>query len=587
MGWPAALLALALGTSCAYGWTRWLMPDAGESRLARALTTLGLSVGGLTLAMFWGLVLVPGGSAGLGALLGIALIGGTGAWLARRVPPPHPVASRPAAGREALVLPLTLVATVAGVAILFDAAYWPFAAGDALAVYAPLAKELYESGRLPAGEGLYEAYPMLVPMAYAYGFWAYGGPNEQLARTIAAILGVAAIGCAGALARAFHGAAAGAGAAALVALTPVFSIWATTGYVDAPAGFYMGLATLHAWRWWRESDARSAALAGLTAGLAMWTKNAALTLGVTLALVGAARLWRGQPACRGAVVRQLALLAGVTLLTAGPWYVRNLVTFGVVVPDTIWTYLADRTPRALLVMADPRRRFVPPGWFFTAALAYGLTHLVWARRGFGEGGRAPWGLCMAVVAPFLAAWWWLASYDARFLLLILPVLAAMAALMLAELAQKSGLAVTPGRVRWAARVVVVVAALALPLSLRAAVEHKWVLLAGPFLDGETKLRMQLGGLPALARALNQLPSGCRVVNVPPMARYYVDARRLRVSFGEPRRPTSPANLSEEADYVAFRLAEEPPADWARDGRLLLRTRDGYTLYRTQGTGPGC
>src|SRR5262245_21936141 len=212
--------------SCAHGWTRWLMPDPDESRLARALTTLSLSVGGVTLAMLWGLTLAPGVSVGFSAMIGIALIGSTGAWLARRAPPARGTTSLPI-GDRALILPLALMAAVVGVAILFDAAYWPFAPGDALAVYAPLAKALYETGRLPTGEGLYEAYPMLGPIAYAYGFWAYGGPHEQVARTIAAILGVAAIAAAGALASTLRGSAAGAGAAALVALTPVFSVWAT------------------------------------------------------------------------------------------------------------------------------------------------------------------------------------------------------------------------------------------------------------------------------------------------------------------------------------------------------------------------
>jgi dolichyl-phosphate-mannose-protein mannosyltransferase len=586
VGWPTALLGLGLAMSCAHGWTRWLMPGPDESRLARALTTLGLSVGGVTLAMLGGLALAPGVSVGLSAMLGIALIGGTGAWLARRAPPARRAASLPV-GDWTLIVPLTLMAAVVGVAILLDAAYWPFAPGDALAIYAPQAKALYETGRLPEGEGLYEAYPMLGPMAYAYGFWAYGGPHEQVARTIAAILGVAAIATAGALASTLRGAAAGAGAAALVAMTPVFSVWATTGYVDAPAAFYVGLATLHLWRWWTYADRRTAALAGVAAGLAMWTKNAALTLVVSLALVGAARWWRAHAAQRAAVLRQLAILGGVTVLTAGPWYARNLLTFGVLVPDTIWTHLVDHSPRVLLAMADPRRRFAPPGWLYTAALAYGLGRLAWPRDSASDGGRARFGLCAAVVIPFLAAWWWLASYDTRFLLLILPVLAAMAALMLAELAQFSGLASMPGGTRRATGVAITLAALALPLALRAAVEHKWGLLAGPFLDGETKREMQLGGLPALARAVNQLPAGCRVINVPPMARYYVDAGRLDVSFGEARSPRAPSEFAAEADFVALRLTEEPPVEWARDGRLLLRTRDGYALYRTRGDGTGC
>jgi 4-amino-4-deoxy-L-arabinose transferase-like glycosyltransferase len=371
----------------------------------------------------------------------------------------------------------------------------------------------------------------------------------------------------------------GLGAAGLVALTPVFCRWASSGYADVPAAFFVTLSALHAWRWWRSGGGRDAVLAGLAAGLAMWTKNSALTLPVTLAALTALRWHAGRRAAdddAGGPLRWTPVwLAAIAMVaTAGPWYVRNVVVFGFVVPPGApWTHLAPRDLATLLVMARwAPQQFWVPGWLFTGAIAFGAWRLV------REGPRraAPWAILLAFVLPFGAAWWALASYDTRFLMLIVPVLAVMAALMLDDLASRARRRLPAG---WAARLslTTALAVLALaPFSVRKAVEHKAVLLREPVLSDADRHRLRLGGLYEVARAVSALPPGSRVVGLPSRARYYVEAGRLHLS-GALASKLPPGQL-ERYDYVVLRPEDREPPGWLRERRLLLRTGDGYALY---------
>ncbi|MFN8447294.1 MAG: glycosyltransferase family 39 protein [Anaerolineae bacterium] len=73
-------------------------------------------------------------------------------------------------------------------------------------------------------------------------------------------------------------------AALVLALTPFFSRWASSGYVDLPMAFFYALAAVFALRLYESGRLRDAALAGALVGLAAWTKNAALIGIVLLAL---------------------------------------------------------------------------------------------------------------------------------------------------------------------------------------------------------------------------------------------------------------------------------------------------------------
>src|SRR5205085_4275494 len=97
------------------------------------------------------------------------------------------------------LLSKALFATIVvnGAAIIFNAVSWPFGVGDALDLYAPFGKHLYETSALPIGDRMYEAYPMLIPMAYAFTHWAAGGTNEYVARLVPALMAVGAVAAAG------------------------------------------------------------------------------------------------------------------------------------------------------------------------------------------------------------------------------------------------------------------------------------------------------------------------------------------------------------------------------------------------------
>jgi hypothetical protein len=301
------------------------LPPGRRDRLTLALTTFGLGLGGLTLWMFWIALLWPGRLGLLPALVGVGGLGALGVGLARgdlRPDPAPPPGADP--GDGVLRATLAVVVVLHCGAIVLNAAVWPFRDWDALALYAPTARTVYRTGALPAATGPYEGYPMLVPLAYAYTHWAVGAVNEYVARLVPALMAVGAVGAAAALGREMGSPAAGRLAASLVVLTPVFCHWASSGYVDVPTAYYVVLSALFVWRWWRDGHGRDALLAGLTGGLAMWTKNAALTLLPSFAALVLVRWWLGRRGSRAGGTHlpgwgQVGLLVGATGSRSAPW----------------------------------------------------------------------------------------------------------------------------------------------------------------------------------------------------------------------------------------------------------------------------
>ena len=139
---------------------------------------------------------------------------------------------------------------------------------------------------LTGADSLYRAYPVLIPLNYTYAYFASGWENEYLAKTIATLLSLACIPAAYVLGKKLRGERTGWLAALVLALTPFFSRWASSGYVDLPMAFFYTLAAIFALRLYDDHSASllDAALAGALIGLAAWTKNAALIGIVLLAL---------------------------------------------------------------------------------------------------------------------------------------------------------------------------------------------------------------------------------------------------------------------------------------------------------------
>ncbi len=579
-----AFMLFGLSGAAGYGAARALLPHASRDRIGLLVTTLALAVGVLTQAMVWVALLLPGKLGPGSALVALVVLVAAGALVLRRRRPAESHEPSDGAPTAMATRALAVAALAVSVAILLGAVLWPFGDGDALAVYGPLGRVIAATGSLPVGEGLYEAYPMQVPMLYAAVEWLCGGPSEYLSRFLAAVLAVAGVAAAGWLARELRSARAGWLAAALLAACPVYCGWATTGYADIPAGFFTVLAAVFAWRWWRSRVLADAVLGGAAAGLALWTKNSTLTLLVSGPALAAAWWWadrtrrqRHDPRSSGADAAapwrwsHIAAAAAAAAVVAAPFYVRNVVVFGFAVPATVW---ADRARHDLAGLLDPLRPeqgFGLLGWAGAATVAICLWRLIRTR------GAAPAGaLLVSVVAPFVAAWWWWASYDPRFLVTLLPVAAGFSGWLLDEAIE--GLEARHLRhARWVAALVVTAVVIGTPIALRRAVEHKRELLAHPWMNDLERHRLQVGGLYELAHAINRLPAGVRVSGVPPAARYYLDLdRRPRVAWAS-------ANESPCAEAFDFHVLSPPARETAARapclGRMVLRTSDGYRLIR--------
>jgi hypothetical protein len=130
-----------------------------------------------------------------------------------------------------------------------------------------------------------------------------------------------------------------------------------------------------------------------------------------------------------------------------------------------------------------------------------------------------------------------------------------------------------GRLPWAAALAVLALA---PFALRKTVEHKAVLLLAPTLGDAERHRLRLGGIYDVARAVNGLPPGSRVIGLPSRARYHVQAAALHLS-GQSASRLSRDQL-ERYDYVVLRPEDPAPPAWLEGLRPLLRTPDGYALY---------
>jgi len=259
---------------------------------------------------------------------------------------------------------------------------------------------------------------MLLPLSHTYAYLAAGALDEYLAKVAVAALALGALGATYALGRALYGPRVGLGAAALLALTPEFARWASAGYTDIPAGFFAALAALAAWWLAEERSLRAAWLLGAMAGLAAWTKNSALAFALSAGLWLVYARWRGWANWRHGLV----LAAGVAL-TAGPWYARNLLEFGRLVPPTVWSEQARHTAAMAVPFLGELPAYSAPGLIVTAGMAWSAVEALRGARPFADRARLLW----IMAGPFAAAWWWVASYETRFLQAVYPLLCVMGA----------------------------------------------------------------------------------------------------------------------------------------------------------------
>lgn len=561
-----ALATLSLVFMAPYA--RLLLPTTPRSLLIAA--TLALSTGTLSLVVLWiGLLGIPIDWR-LAALI-CAVMSATGGVLWWRRRPMLAGIDKPFKLRD-LPLPaqvsLLIVALLAAL-ILFNAVYWPFAIDDAVTIYAFWGKQIALTGKLPTGT-FYEAYPQLVQTIYAVIFQASGQINEYAAALIPAVLSVGAMLAAYLLGSQLFSWSVGLIAALLIALTPAYANWASSGYVDLPMSFFYAMTAVFLIRWERDQRWQDAMLTGIMAGLAMWTKNSALILLPVLGLWSMYQVWRQR---RLPNLRHVALFTVALLFVGGTWYIRILLVVGVIVPPTGWTDKAIHTVSTLLPYLTDRPHF-PIGIVLTVGLLFMLWRLISSRA--QEYAAA---LLLIFYVPFFAAWWLFASYDVRFLFGVLPIAAVMGAYAVATLLRWLN------RFTWfssfhqhpAGRAVIVVGLLALAsLPMFTAVDFKTELIRQPFPSDEEKHRITYGARYDMAQWINaNVPRGSVIWSQDLLLPFLVDDRRV-VGGGWPTSPEQFAGY----DYWLLSPSDVLPAwfDDAFTSTQPLHESAGYRLY---------
>ena len=300
---------------------------------------------------------------------------------------------------------------------IMNASYWPFFRDDTLGIYAPFASTIYESQTLIPLEGLtdlynrYESYPMMIPLTYAYTYLSSNQVQEFLAKTVSTLLALATIPAAYLLGKSSHSKEVGWLSAGLLALTPAFWRWASSGYVDLPMALFTTLSAYYALRLWKKGEIKDAFLTGIHIGLATWVKNAGLVLYPIIFL------WCILGFRFGKIRLHHFLFVVITSIVSGSiWYLWTFWQAGIVIPDTAWTEQAQHTVSSLFVFVFQWENYSFVGWLIISGIAIGIREL------FNNGIKNPEiSILLVWFVPFWLVWWWFVSYDSRFILLFLPV----------------------------------------------------------------------------------------------------------------------------------------------------------------------
>jgi 4-amino-4-deoxy-L-arabinose transferase-like glycosyltransferase len=463
-----AWLGMILLIGSAYGWAaRWLSDDVP----LRICLTLALGIGALTLAMFWlSLVGIIWQVALILLSTAVLLLPG---WRLRR----H---------LHLLTLPSTwtayewgaLIAVLAvAAAVLFNAVYWPFSRTDAVDIYHAQALEMTASRALlplTGADSLYRAYPMGIQLGYTFAYLLAGWSNEYLARLIPALLSLGCLPAVYVLGRMIGGRTAALLAMLLLALTPTFGRWASAGYVDLPMAFFYSLSVIFCYRLAASHGWQDALLAGMMMGLAAWTKNAAL-VGIGLMGVWLVGLW----VLRRIDIRLVIISLAACAFVAAPWYVRNLIGAGFLMPATAWVDQAEPTLDSLLILVTHPEIFGIPG---------AILLISWAKMTLDAARQRTVQAILLVwfTVPFFAVWWLFASYDPRFLLLFLPLLTVIGGVTLAQFLPR-----LPQR-RWMRIVTAAVVGALTLYSMWISIEFKDNILRDPFMDDAAKQQIVAG-----------------------------------------------------------------------------------------------
>ena len=314
---------------------------------------------------------------------------------------------------------------------------YPFYRYDTITRFAPNARALFTLARIP--ESL-TGYPLGMQMLYTFGFMAAGGVNDHFAGIFVALTALGMIGCVYLSTRLIFNERAAWCATLLAISSPVFVDWATSGYVDVPEGFYHGLTFIFALLWLQRGETRYAVLAGVIAGFALWIKHSSLVLLPALAVVPLLRIAetlakRATPLQK--IRREMLLgIASISVLAiiGVTWYARSYLMGAHVfpAPSTYDELFIDRTLSAFITFWHRRDEWGLPFGLMTL-FGFVLLPVLFAARWRPTSNLQPPTsnlqsliLLLAFTLPYHFLWWWQFTYQARYLLVSLPMYAALA-----------------------------------------------------------------------------------------------------------------------------------------------------------------
>jgi hypothetical protein len=229
-------------------------------------------------------------------------------------------------------------------------------------------------------------------------------------------------------------------AAFTLAVTRLFVRWSPMGYLDIPTGLYYALAGVFVSLWLQKREMRFALMAGLAVGLAMWAKQAGLPAALSLGLAFLLAWSDGSQPRRQAALHGAAAL-GLAALVAGPWYLRNIVLGGLGnVAPAASTYSYEKARRAwydwipFLGWAGDFGYGVAPLYLGGMLASLAMLFRPHSRRSLENASTKsrithyalrftpPPSILLhwLFIFPYLALWWNWFSYDARYLLTVLP-----------------------------------------------------------------------------------------------------------------------------------------------------------------------
>jgi hypothetical protein len=307
--------------------------------------------------------------------------------------------------------------------IFWNSIYYPFVTQDAITNYAMPAKNIFLAGGMdgfyvPQFKGMHEAYPLLVPLSYVYNYFAFGEINEHAAKVIPGLFSIGVIGSTYLLGKHLYNKKIGLFAALLLAFTPLFLRYATSGYTDIPAGFFYMNSILYYWLTYRYRSVKYAILTGLMVGFSIWTKNSSLLIFISILLFFIIqtrfdRLRNGEGYIH---LHHLAVILGISLAIGGPWYLRNYLLYGYLVPVK-WVYKTFWMHYGVPLF----KYFGVIGYHVSIVYVFGLSY------GFSRLFRKDTKILflLSFVLPYLMVWVLKFSYDPRFLLTILPLFAVL------------------------------------------------------------------------------------------------------------------------------------------------------------------